>query len=191
MRIIILVKVDVLEIEGNSLEKADVPSMSSWRYIDYSEWGRFDQFIPKQVCEVKMTEMIDGPVHFCSFLCQLPRRNAHNSCVVDQKIYFLCIDGIWKFLDWCFGSKIEINKFNLSLAVDFLNLLDRLLSILPIPCSNNNTATHNRKFFNNLEPDPSIPARHHSYLALQIYIFLGKYRPIHISLEKIYQHSYS
>ena len=29
MRIIILVKVDVLEIEGNSLEKADVPSMSS------------------------------------------------------------------------------------------------------------------------------------------------------------------
>ena len=29
MRVIVLIEIDVLEIEGNSLEKADVPSMPS------------------------------------------------------------------------------------------------------------------------------------------------------------------
>lgn len=63
--------------------------MSDRGDINNSEGCWFDDFIPKKVSEIEMTNMIRPHLSLQSFLSGFSLRNSHNSSIVDKIVNIL------------------------------------------------------------------------------------------------------
>ena len=91
MWIVIMIEIDVLEVHFNVLEESEILFMPKRGDIYDSEELRLFDFGPEKTGEIKMTQVIDSPLHFSPFFGNLSDRNPHYPCVVDQIVYFFTL----------------------------------------------------------------------------------------------------